>query len=161
MITRVQRLAGGTSVLVLWVVLACGCEPPEADQTSAPAAADDDGQPAEVGPEGPADIDHGGITEVADDPELIAEGERLFASKGCTACHGAEDRGVGPALGGVTQRREPQWIARMILHPDQMLQRDPITKELLAEYLTPMPNQGVTPEEARALMAYLGTLPAQ
>ena len=129
-----------------------GPTPGEAGQAEPGAA------PDQVGPKGPPSIDNAGITEIPDDPALVPEGEALFAAKGCTACHQADTKVVGPPLGGVTERREPEWIARMILHPDQMLQKDPTAKELLAEHMTPMPNQGVTPEEARALMAYLDTL---
>jgi hypothetical protein len=42
----------------------------------------------------------------------------------------------------------------MILNPTKMTQEDPQAKELLAEYLTQMPNQNVSQEDARALLEY-------
>ncbi len=115
------------------------------------------GDDGEVGPEGPSSIDHGGITSIPDDEQLAEKGETLFNEKGCAACHKMDKDVTGPALGGVTERREPEWIARMIMHPDKMVQKDPQAKELLAEFSTPMANQGVKPDEAKALIAYFAT----
>ncbi|MFP4599708.1 MAG: c-type cytochrome [Persicimonas sp.] len=154
------------ALLAVLVALATGCErdeePPaeteeadQADQADQAAGAEED---VVADPKGPPSIDNAGITEIPDDPELAKEGEELFASKGCTACHKADDRVVGPPLGGVTERREPEWLAKMIMHPEEMLQKDAMAKGMLAEYMTPMPNQQVTPEQARALIAYLATL---
>lgn len=107
---------------------------------------------------GTDDIDHGGITSIPDDPELAEKGEKLFDEKGCGACHAAGKRKVGPPLQGVTDRREPQWIARMIQHPEEMLKKDPTAQKLLQKYGTRMANQNVSPDETRALIAYLATL---
>jgi len=46
----------------------------------------------------------------------------------------------------------------MILNPDEMVQKDPIAKALLAEYLSPMANQNLTEEQARAVLEYFRTL---
>ncbi len=154
------------ALLAVLVALATGCErdeePPaetgeaEEAEEAEPAAGAEEGVVAD--PKGPPSIDNAGITEIPDDPELVQQGEELFTSKGCTACHKADDRVVGPPLGGVTERREPEWIAKMIMHPDEMLKKDAIAKGMLAEYMTPMPNQQVTADQTRALMAYLATL---
>lgn len=117
-----------------------------------------DEAPEEVGPRGPSSIDNGGITEIPSDPELAEKGKQLFSDNGCQACHKADQKLVGPALAGVTERREPEWLARMILHPEKMLEKDPIAKSLLAEHMTPMPNQNITPDEAKAIIAYLATM---
>lgn len=146
--------------------LIVGCEPPEPEEEPEPPPEQqvDEEEPVEVGPEGPEQLDHAGITAVPDDPELIAEGEELFRDYGCQACHAVEPdvpSPTGPSLVGVTDRREPEWIARMILHPDEMIDMDPIAQQLLAEYATPMPDQGVEPDEAEAMVAYLGSLPGE
>ncbi len=86
--------------------------------------------------------------------DMATEGARIFESK-CTACHKLAERYVGPALAGVTERREPVWIMNMILGPDKMVQQDPTAKQLFAEYLAPMTNQNLTEPEARAVLAYL------
>lgn len=80
-------------------------------------------------------------------------GKAVFESK-CTACHKFDSRYVGPALGGVTKRRRPEWIMNMILNPSEMIQKDETAKALLAEYLTQMANQNLTQDEARAVLEY-------
>jgi mono/diheme cytochrome c family protein len=90
------------------------------------------------------------------DADLAAKGEELYKSK-CTACHKIEKRLVGPALKGVTERRSPEWIMNMMLNPENMVNEDPIAKQLLAEYSAPMSNQSLTEEEARAILEYFRT----
>lgn len=127
-------------------------------ETKAPAESEAPAEPSgEKEAEGTASIDNAGITEVPTDPALVKKGEELFKSKGCTACHKMGSKVVGPALGGVTERRDAAWIARMIMHPEKMLEVDETAKELLAKHMTPMPNQNVSPEQAKAIIAYLGT----
>lgn len=88
--------------------------------------------------------------------ELAEKGEELFKTKGCIACHTiGGGRLTGPDLTGVTERRELKWIENMILNPDQMLEKDPIARELLATYMVKMTNQKVKPEEAQAIIMYL------
>jgi mono/diheme cytochrome c family protein len=91
------------------------------------------------------------------DQALAAKGEELFKAN-CTACHKIEKRLVGPALKGITERRTPEWIMNMILNPENMVNEDPIAKQLLAEYSAPMSNQSLTEEEARAILEYFRTL---
>lgn len=89
------------------------------------------------------------------EPALAATGENLFKAKGCTACHAYGKRLTGPDLKGVTQRRTFAWMEQQILHPDVMTKEDPIAKELLATYMVQMSNQGLKPEEAKAVIEYL------
>ncbi len=118
---------------------------------------DEAAEAAEAAGSTATDIDNGGITEVPTDPKLVAEGKELFAAKTCTACHQMDNKMVGPPLRGVTERREAAWLAQMILHPDEMIKKDPVAKKLLDEYGSPMTDVGVTPEEAKAIIAYLGS----
>ena len=90
------------------------------------------------------------------DPDLTKIGEELFIIK-CSACHKMNKRFVGPALVGVTERRSPEWIMNMILNPDQMVKENPAAKQLLMEYLSPMANQSLTEDEARAILEYFRT----
>ena len=94
------------------------------------------------------------ITLGAIDPALAQKGEEIFEGK-CGACHKVDDRYVGPELGTVTQRRTPEFILNMMLNPEEMVQKHPEVKALLAQYYTPMPNQNVTPEDALAVLEYL------
>ena len=88
------------------------------------------------------------------DPALVAEGEGIFNLK-CSACHKLDERYVAPPLRDVTSRRTPEFVINMMLNPLEMTQKHPATKQLLAEYFTPMTPQGLTDDDARALLDYL------
>lgn len=87
------------------------------------------------------------------DPTLVAEGEATFTTY-CSACHKIEERYVGPALAGVTTRRSPEWIMNMILNTNEMLFNDDTAYDLLAEYMTPMPELPLSEEQVRAVLEY-------
>jgi len=88
--------------------------------------------------------------------EVLAEqGEKLFQSKGCSACHTFGKKMSGPDLRGVTMRRTAQWMENQILHPEVMTKEDPISHRLLGEMALQMPNQGLAPGEAKAVIEYL------
>lgn len=96
------------------------------------------------------------------DPALADQGQQLMQAKGCIACHTiGGGRLVGPDLAGVTERRSDAFIIGMITNPDSMLANDETAKQLLAEYFTPMTNQGITREDAQALLAYLKSSDAE
>lgn len=90
------------------------------------------------------------------DNAMVEKGKEIFKAK-CTACHKIDKRFVGPAILGVTERRSPEWIMNMILNPEVMVVENEIAKKLLAEYNAPMANQGLTEEEARAVLEYFRT----
>ncbi len=46
----------------------------------------------------------------------------------------------------------------MILNPEEMALNDPIARGLLMKYNTVMANQGLTHEDARAVLEYFRTL---
>ena len=92
------------------------------------------------------------------EPALASKGEALFKSKGCTACHAYGKRLTGPDLKGVTQRRTAHWMEQQILHPEVMTKQDPISNQLLGTYMVQMSNQGLKPEEAKAVIEYLKKL---
>ena len=89
--------------------------------------------------------------------EMVKEGKALFESN-CTACHKVDQRYVGPALQGITDKRSPEWIMNMILDPGQMIKEDPLAKGLLTEYMSPMPDQNLSEEQARKILEYFRTL---
>jgi hypothetical protein len=89
------------------------------------------------------------------DETLAATGQAIVDMK-CTACHQLNDkRLVGPGFQGVTSRREPEWIMNMITNVDVMLDKDPQAQALLEECLTRMPNQNITPEDARGVLEFM------
>ncbi len=96
----------------------------------------------------PADIDQTMVTHGAD----------VF-KKMCTACHRADKKFIGPSPAGILERRTPEWVMNMILNPDEMTQKDPLAKALLIEFNgSPMANQNLSEEDARAVLEYFRTL---
>ncbi|WP_142784889.1 c-type cytochrome [Changchengzhania lutea] len=92
------------------------------------------------------------------DQSMAAHGADIY-KKMCTACHRADKKFIGPAPTGILERRTPEWVMNMILNPDEMVQKDPLAKELLMEFNgSPMANQNLTEEEARAVLEYFRTL---
>ncbi|MXV38799.1 c-type cytochrome [Flavobacteriaceae bacterium Ap0902] len=92
------------------------------------------------------------------DQDMAAAGKEIYDSK-CTACHKPTVKFIGPAQKGLLDRRTPEWAMNMILNPEEMIQKDPIAKQLLAEANgAPMANQGLTEEEARQVLEYIRTI---
>ncbi len=135
----------------LWTALviaaSAGCSTTPA--TTAPAASDS----SPAGPESIAAPLFTISTAAAD----VEHGNAIFTKKGCFACHKiGGGKLVGPDLKGVTARRNPLWIERIILHPEIMMQQDATTRELVRQHAAPMVNQQVNPDsELPALLAYL------
>lgn len=90
------------------------------------------------------------------DPELAQKGKELFELK-CSACHRVNERYIGPAMNDVLDRRSPTYVMNMILNPDGMTKNHPEAKKLLQEYMSPMPNQGLSQEEARAIVEFFAS----
>ena len=101
----------------------------------------------------------------ADAPELrkLSTGESLFRTR-CAACHSIGEGDImrtgqllGPDLLGVTQEREPAWLARWLAEPEKMLaEKDPIAMELYAKYdELPMPNLQLNELEVTSLIVYM------
>ena len=89
------------------------------------------------------------------DHEAAERGEKLFQTKGCSACHAFGVKKSGPDLAGVSMRRTAAWMENQILHPEVMVKKDPISRQLFAQYVLQMPNQGLTPEQAKDVIEYL------
>jgi len=90
-------------------------------------------------------------------PNMAAEGQKIYKQM-CTSCHKSKHRYIGPAPLGIFDRRTPEWIMNMILNPDEMVNNDPIAKELLKRYVSPMADQNLTKEEARKVLEYFRTI---
>lgn len=100
-----------------------------------------------------------GRASYAEAPRIgpLDPGEDLFRRR-CQVCHtiGGGDA-VGPDLLGVASRRAPDWLARWLKAPDEMLAaRDPLALALLAQYRAlPMPNLRLSDGDVAALLAWL------
>ncbi len=92
------------------------------------------------------------------DQDMALKGLEIYEQK-CTACHKEEKKFIGPAPKGIFERRSAAWVMNMILNPDEMVKKDPIAKKLLMEFNgSPMANQNLTEDEARAVLEYFRTL---
>ncbi|MCV9387874.1 c-type cytochrome [Reichenbachiella ulvae] len=92
------------------------------------------------------------------DQELATHGQEIFEAK-CTACHKTNKKFIGPSPKDILSRRNPAWVMNMILVPDKMVQEDPIAKKLIMDFNgSPMANQNLKEEEARAVLEYFRTL---
>jgi len=101
--------------------------------------------------------------EADTDQALLAEqGEAIF-QKQCSTCHtiGGGDTPMGPDLAGVTDRRDRQWLRRIIREPEKLIaEGDPVAQELKEEYGMVMPAMGLSQDELEAVIAFL-TYPAE
>jgi cytochrome c2 len=82
------------------------------------------------------------------------EGKKIFESK-CSQCHKFDEKYTGPALRNVTKRRTPEYILNNILNPDEMANKHPEAKKLVALHATKMTFQNVTQEDAMKILEYI------
>jgi mono/diheme cytochrome c family protein len=150
-----KKLFGTVVIAAFILVIGCGqnTDSPEADKTSTKTENGLSAFEVENGI-GPVDAK---LQLGALDKTLAASGEKIFVEK-CSACHKLDERYVGPAQRDILQRRTPEYVINMILNPDEMLKRHPEAKKMLAEYLTPMTNQNISMDDARALLEYFRSL---
>lgn len=131
-----------------------------ATQTETQAA-----QPATTPPSQRIELSNKGVGPISSltlppeiDPELASSGEAIY-NQMCLACHRIGQKFIGPAPNGVLERRSPEWVMNMIINPEVMVKEDPLAKELLMEFNgSPMANQGLTEDKARAVLEYFRTL---
>lgn len=92
------------------------------------------------------------------DEAMATTGKEVYEAK-CTACHKIDKKFIGPSPAGIMERRNPTWVMNMILDPETMVKEDPLARALLIEYNgSPMANQSLTEEEARAVVEFFRTL---
>lgn len=153
-----RKLFLSTISLLLLLLISCGKE--KTSNEAADKAETKTEQPAETS-DPMKDKGIGPVTSITlpdeIDQAMVTKGSEIFAQK-CSACHKPDKRFVGPAPKGILERRTPEWIMNMILNPEEMVQKNEAAKALLAEYLSPMANQNLTEEEARAVLEYFRTL---
>jgi protein SCO1/2 len=89
----------------------------------------------------------------------IDKGAYLFHTR-CAACHtiGNGDK-VGPDLLGVTSVREHDWLKRMIVEPDKLIEeKDPIATALFKKYREiRMPRLGLPEADVNTLIEFMKT----
>lgn len=142
-------------ILSLYLV-SCGGEEPKPD-TSVPQVAKEEPKTVNF-------MDNKGIGPIKElkldatiDEKMAAAGKQVYQEK-CTSCHKEYEKYIGPAPLGILERRSPEWIMNMILNPEVMIQNDPIAKDLIRQFASPMANQHLTEQEARNVLEYFRTL---
>jgi cytochrome c551/c552 len=92
------------------------------------------------------------------DQAMADEGKEIFEAN-CTACHKIDKKFVGPMMKDVMKRRSPEWVMNMILNPEEMIQKDPLAKQVMVESnMAIMANQSLTEDQARKILEYFRTL---
>src|SRR5690606_16084023 len=100
---------------------------------------------------------HAADPEVSQDEQVIQEGKSIFNAN-CSACHKLDQKLIGPALRGVTDRREVQWAKDFIHNCQKMIASgDPVAVATCAEYnkaiMPPMPF--LSDDDLNKLLAYI------
>lgn len=147
-------------LISLFILASCGEKSKEADKLPGKAP-----EPKSLAEAEANWKDYDGIGPVAAfslpetvDDEMATKGKEIFDAK-CTACHKPTEKSIGPAPKGIMEKRNPSWVMNMILNPTEMTQKDPLAKQLLIEFnMSPMANQNLTEEDARAVLEYFRTL---
>ena len=150
----------------LALILACGNEKSTTEtSTNQPTTTTQEAPKPQVKASERIDLENKGvgpITSITLDPEidrkLAVKGKEIFDMM-CTACHKPDSKFIGPAPLNILQRRSPEWVMNMILNPDVMVKEDPLAKDLLMEFNgSPMADQNLNEDEARAILEYFRTL---
>jgi cytochrome c2 len=72
---------------------------------------------------------------VPTDPEIISQGEQLFNEYQCNTCHKVDSKLVGPALAGVYDRRDLEWIYSWVKNSQALIASgDPQATALYNEF---------------------------
>lgn len=138
--------------VALLLLSACGGNQQESGGGAEAGGTDESGLTPEQLEKGIGPVTNVDIDDIDDD--LAESGEEIFETK-CSACHKMDSRYVGPALGDVLERRSPEFVMNMMLNPEEMLQKHPDVREMLAQFMTPMPDQQLSQDDARAVLEYL------
>ena len=151
---RRVRTAGGVVIAAAFITMvACSTADDDSASSSALTA---DGITRFQSEHGIGPVTRPMVLPEAVDQAMAATGARVFEQK-CAPCHKMTERYVGPPLAGVTTRRGPTFVMNMILNPQGMVEKHPVTKKLFAEFLMAMPNQNLSQDEARQVVEYLRT----
>ncbi|MHB1004623.1 MAG: c-type cytochrome [Chloroflexota bacterium] len=96
------------------------------------------------------------IASAAPVEQNAAQGQQLFEQK-CAGCHSiGAGKKVGPDLKGISQQRPHDWLVNFIATPDKVIANgDPTAQQLVKEYGMPMPNLGLTANQAADVLAYI------
>lgn len=91
------------------------------------------------------------------------QGRYVFMNRGCNTCHRVGGGNlIGPDLAGVTQRRNDQWLVAWLKDPAAMVAKTPDLQTWSHDFGDIiMPNQNLSDDDAKNLIAYMKEFPPQ
>ncbi len=94
---------------------------------------------------------------VPTDKAIIAQGEQLFSEWACNTCHRVDQKLVGPALAGIYDRRDVEWLYGFIKNSQKVIASgDAYALALYNEYnQLQMPSHDLEDEQILAILAYV------
>ena len=86
-------------------------------------------------------------------------GKQIF-QKACAACHSiGAGKLVGPDLAGVSDKRPEDWLIKFIRSPQALVNSgDKTAKDLFEEFKMPMPDQALSDDQIKKVLACTCTL---
>ena len=90
-------------------------------------------------------------------PASAQESGKEIYQKSCAACHSiGGGRLVGPDLKGVSEKRPEDWLLKFIKSSDKLVKAgDQTALALLDEYKMPMPDQALSDDQIRKVLAHI------
>lgn len=93
--------------------------------------------------------------DISTDEGVITAGQASFKAN-CSTCHEVHSVRIGPALAGVYERRDLDWLKSWIKNSQAMVAAgDPIAVELFEEYKTVMQAFPISDDEIMSILAYV------
>jgi mono/diheme cytochrome c family protein len=137
-----------TSYWVLALFLALAGSATAQDATSAATVSQQGVTPG--GTAGAAPANGGG------DAAAIQAGDALFKAN-CTQCHAVNEKVVGPALAGITKRRQIPWLIKWVKNPAKVIASgDEYAVKLFNDYgKQQMPSFALSDKEITSIMAWV------
>ena len=88
--------------------------------------------------------------------DTVAEGKKLFTTH-CVSCHGIQEDGIGPPLGGITSTLEQQELKGFIRSPQKAISTgNARARALLSRYKQTMPSfDWMDDDDLNAILSYL------
>ncbi|MBW7845547.1 MAG: cytochrome c, partial [Bacteroidia bacterium] len=92
----------------------------------------------------------------------VAEGEKLFNAN-CTACHAMNDKVVGPALKGVTEKFDEAWLIKWIKNSQALVKAGDAQAVKVFNEFNQMPMtsfEHLSDDQIKSILEFIKTPPA-
>lgn len=108
----------------------------------------------------PANVSESEITQLKIQADqvgnLVSTGKEVFNAN-CQQCHAINEQVVGPALSGILNRRDTDWLVNFIKYPQKVIDSgDEYAVKLYEQYQQYMPNHDfLSDDEIKGVIAYV------